>query len=220
MGYNNGYYDGYEDGLKDARKKGGNAPAPEPEPMLVGRVAIQCTGSFSPNSETFEGNEVGGAAFLTELYMPYLKELPSNVLAYKSYLETVDLPACKKIGDYAIMGSGEYAGPSYHMETVNLPECEEVGSHAFESSSLPIVVELPKCKKLGVNAFACLRNMVGMVNLPECTDIGDNAFNGLGSRTAVGLDLSSIDIATVMSRACYWGLGCATIKCSDGTIQI
>lgn len=240
MGYNNGYYDGYEDGLRDARKKGGNAPAPEPEPMLVGYVKLECFG-FSPNAET-DADQVPyadrGCNTISELYLPYLKKVPTSRFYLQYSLEKVDMPAaesveqgafqycsvlgevnlpkCKKVGDRAFQDAGTGI-PCAAMHVLNLPECEELGYSSFSGASLPYTVDFPECKKVGQQAFACLYGMVGALNLPKCTEIGEQAFTGVGPVT---LDLSSMNIATVTGRACYWGLNSAYVKCSDGYVNI
>ena len=93
--------------------------------------------------------------------------------AFKSCtnLETINLPNCKSIGEFAFETS--------KVATISLPNCEFIGSNAFCPStihmSLVTSLDLPKVKVIA-DCFIWASN-VQTINIPECIFIGSSAFS-------------------------------------------
>lgn len=113
-----------------------------------------------------------------------ITELPDNALRDCSYLNSINLPAVTKVGDYALAGTA--------ISTINLPALTEIGEYAFSGCSALTEIDLPLTQ---INSYAfqkCPR--LTYVNLPNITQLPNRAFLDCSALTTINLPaVTSID---------------------------
>ncbi len=139
--------------------------------------------------------EIGEAAFygcagLTSVTIPGgITELPDNVFACCTALQTVELADVTKIGNFAFMNCTS-------LKTVNLGKVTEIGAAAFYLAGKLTTVDLAKAKTIGSLAFADT-GLTGTVNAPELVSLAQTSLD----RNIVSLSYAEIvmpEIAIIM----------------------
>ena len=99
------------------------------------------------------------------------------------YLQTVNLPNCKSVGENAFY-------KCYSLSQVSLPMCNYISGSAFYTCSSLTQINLPMCSNIGRGAFySCIS--LTQINLPMCRYIDSAAFQSCSSLTQINLPMCS-----------------------------
>jgi hypothetical protein len=102
---------------------------------------------------------------LSTIDLPNLETIPNNYFDGFSSITTVNLPNCKTIGDFALVG--------IQTTTLDLPKCEIVGTGGIQNANQLTTVNLPQCHKLKNGVFANCPNLRTLYIGTELTDVCD-----------------------------------------------
>ena len=97
------------------------------------------------------------------------------------YLQTVNLPNCKSVGENAFY-------KCYSLSQVSLPMCRYISGSAFYTCSSLTQINLPMCSNIGRGAFySCIS--LTQIDLPMCGYIDSAAFQSCSSLTQIDLPM-------------------------------
>ena len=122
---------------------------------------------------------IGAAAFdncsLTNVSLPYVRDIGHNAFAGCTSLLTMDIPNCERIDSHAF----DYC---IKLSDINMPGVTYIGSYAFSSCSQLRAVNLPMCTEIGLYGFNnCIH--LSSVSIPLVSKIGNTAFRDINAST-------------------------------------
>lgn len=107
---------------------------------------------------------------ITEFKDDTITEAGMRAFQKCEFLETVELPLCKKVVDEAFSGCVSLSG-------VSLPECTYLGNSTFHGCSALEEISLPNLVTTYGQCFAGCKALK-RINMPEVTNLDSDAFSG------------------------------------------